>query len=122
MLANGKMVKDQDKEHKTMEYTKLLRKLIAQQDLTESEGYEAITAMLRGEMSAGQTGAFLAAMAAKGESVAEITGGARAIEQIRQGDDPVGVERLGLQRHGLPGQGGAGDEEGGGGDQEVLHD
>lgn len=62
-----------------MEYAKLLKKLIARQDLSEKEGYEAITAMLRGEMSAGQTGAFLAAMAAKGESVAEITGGARAM-------------------------------------------
>ncbi|MFA7174152.1 MAG: anthranilate phosphoribosyltransferase [Kiritimatiellia bacterium] len=62
-----------------MEYPKLLKKLIARQDLTESENYAAITAMLRGEMSPGQSGAFLAALAAKGESISEITGGARAM-------------------------------------------
>ncbi len=64
-----------------MELTKLLNKLIAGRDLSESESYEAITAMLKGELTEGQIGAFLTALAAKGESVGEITGGARAMRQ-----------------------------------------
>jgi len=64
-----------------MEYSKLLKKLIARQDLTESENCEAVTTMLKGELSEGQIGAFLAALAAKGESVSEITGGARAMRK-----------------------------------------
>ncbi len=64
-----------------MEYSKLLKKLIARQDLTESENYAAITTMLEGGMTEGQIGAFLAALAAKGESVSEITGGAGAMRK-----------------------------------------
>ena len=64
-----------------MEFKKLLKKLVSRQDLTESENYEAITTILKGEMTEGQIGAFLAAIAAKGESISEITGGARAMRK-----------------------------------------
>ncbi len=62
-----------------MNYTIALRKLIAREDLTENEAFAAITAILAGELSEGQIGAFLAALAAKGESVVEICAGSRAM-------------------------------------------
>jgi len=64
-----------------MEFSKLLKKLIASQDLTDTESYDAITTMLKGELTEGQIGAFLAALATKVESVSEITGGARAMRK-----------------------------------------
>lgn len=57
----------------------LLKKLIARENLTETEAFEAVTGILSGEWTEGQIGAFLAALAAKGESVDEIAGGARAM-------------------------------------------
>jgi anthranilate phosphoribosyltransferase len=57
----------------------LLRKLIARQDLTEPEAFEAVTGILSGEFTEGQIGGFLATLAAKGETMDEITGGARAM-------------------------------------------
>lgn len=62
-----------------MNYTIILRKLIAREDLSESEAFEAVSAILAGDMTEGQTGAFLAALATKGESVAEICAGSRAM-------------------------------------------
>ena len=64
-----------------MEISKLLKKMIAGQDLTDTESYDAITTMLKGELTEGQIGAFLAALASKGETVSEITGGARAMRK-----------------------------------------
>jgi len=57
----------------------VLKKLIARRDLTESEAFETVTAILAGELTEGQIGAFLAALAAKGETVDEICAGARAM-------------------------------------------
>ena len=57
----------------------VLRKLIARQDLTENEAFEAITAILAGELTEGQIGAFLATLSAKGETIDEISAGARAM-------------------------------------------
>jgi anthranilate phosphoribosyltransferase len=57
----------------------LLKKLIARQDLTEAEAFEAVTAILSGEFTEGQIGGFLAALAAKGETIDEIAAGARAM-------------------------------------------
>ena len=57
----------------------ILKKLIARRDLTENEAFEAVTAILAGELTEGQIGAFLAALAAKGETVDEICAGARAM-------------------------------------------
>ncbi len=64
-----------------MEFSKLLKKLIAGSDLIENESYDLIAAMLEGGLSDGQIGAALAALAAKGESVSEITGGASAMRK-----------------------------------------
>jgi anthranilate phosphoribosyltransferase len=57
----------------------ILRKLIARQDLTEAECAAAVRSILSGEATPGQIGAFLAALAAKGETVDEICGGAKAM-------------------------------------------
>ena len=57
----------------------LLKKLIARKNLTEAEAFEAITGILSGEFTEGQIGGFLAALAAKGETVDEIAAGARAM-------------------------------------------
>jgi anthranilate phosphoribosyltransferase len=62
-----------------MNYPALLKKLIARGDLTENEAFEAVTAVLSGQLTEGQIGAFLAALAAKGETVDEIAAGARAM-------------------------------------------
>ena len=57
----------------------LLKKLIARQDLSENESFEAISAILSGEVTDAQMGAFLATLQAKGVTVEEICGGARAM-------------------------------------------
>ena len=57
----------------------LLKKLIARQDLTEAEAFEAVTGILSGEFTEGQIGGFLTALAAKGETIDEIAAGARAM-------------------------------------------
>ncbi len=62
-----------------MTYPAVLKKLIARQDLTENEAFEAVTAILGGEWSEGQIGAFLATLASKGETTDEISAGARAM-------------------------------------------
>jgi anthranilate phosphoribosyltransferase len=62
-----------------MNCTTLLKKLIARQDLTEAEAFEAVTAILAGELTEGQIGAFLATLSAKGETIDEISAGARAM-------------------------------------------
>jgi anthranilate phosphoribosyltransferase len=62
-----------------MNCTPLLRKLIARQDLTENEAFDAVTAILAGALSEGQIGAFLATLAAKGETTDEIAAGAKAM-------------------------------------------
>ncbi|MDD4017697.1 MAG: anthranilate phosphoribosyltransferase [Kiritimatiellae bacterium] len=62
-----------------MNYSALLRKLIARQDLTENEAFDAVTAILAGELTEGQMGGFLAALSAKGETIDEISAGARSM-------------------------------------------
>ena len=62
-----------------MNYTALLKKLVARQDLTEKEAFEAVTAILAGELTEGQIGAFLATLSSKGETIDEISAGARAM-------------------------------------------
>lgn len=62
-----------------MNYSALLKKLIARQDLTENEAFEAVNGILSGSFTEGQIGAFLAALSAKGETVDEISAGARAM-------------------------------------------
>ncbi|MDY0145469.1 MAG: anthranilate phosphoribosyltransferase [Kiritimatiellia bacterium] len=62
-----------------MNLTPILKNLIARQDLTETEAYDAVTAILSGKLTEGQIGGFLAALAAKGETIDEIAAGARAM-------------------------------------------
>ncbi len=62
-----------------MTYPDLLRKLVARRDLTENEAFEAVSAILAGQLTEGQIGAFLATLAAKGETIDEIAAGARAM-------------------------------------------
>ena len=57
----------------------LLKKLIARKDLTEDEAFDVIHGMLSGEFSEGQIGAFLGTLSAKGETIDEIAGAARAM-------------------------------------------
>lgn len=57
----------------------ILRKLINRQDLTESETFATVTAILLGKLSDAQMGAFLAALQAKGVTVDEMCGGAAAM-------------------------------------------
>ena len=56
-----------------------LTRIIARQDLTENEAFGLVTAILAGELTEGQIGACLATLAAKGETIDEIAGGARAM-------------------------------------------
>jgi anthranilate phosphoribosyltransferase len=62
-----------------MNITALLKPLIARRNLTENEAFDLVTASLAGEMTEGQIGACLATLAAKGETIDEIAGGARAM-------------------------------------------
>ena len=62
-----------------MNYPAILKKLIARQDLTENEAFDAVTAILAGELTEGQVGGFLAALSAKGETIDEISAGARSM-------------------------------------------
>ena len=57
----------------------LLKKLIARQDLSEAEAFEAVTGILSGDFTEGQIGGFLATLSAKGETIDEIVAGARAM-------------------------------------------
>ena len=56
-----------------------IAKLIGQQNLTEEEAETAMTLIMHGEASPAQIGSFITALRMKGETVAEITGCARAM-------------------------------------------
>lgn len=58
-----------------------LRKVIQRQDLSEEEMSEAITAIMSGEVTDAQIGAFMGALATKGETFAELAGAARAMRR-----------------------------------------
>lgn len=62
-----------------------LAKLVRQESLSETEAEAAMTAIMTGETSQAQTGAFLAALATKGESAEEVTGCARAMRRQATG-------------------------------------
>ncbi len=61
------------------EYRSLLRALVARRDLDAESAAHAIGAMMDGTWSSVQAGAFLAALAVKGETSAEVVGAARAM-------------------------------------------
>ena len=58
-----------------------IAKLIGQQNLTEEEAESAMTQIMQGAATAAQIGAFIAALRMKSESIAEITGCARAMRR-----------------------------------------
>ncbi|MDR0992971.1 MAG: anthranilate phosphoribosyltransferase [Verrucomicrobiota bacterium] len=62
-----------------MTYSLLLKKLVAGNDLQESEAHQAVQSILSGEWTEGQIGGFLTALAIKGETVDEMVGAARAM-------------------------------------------
>jgi anthranilate phosphoribosyltransferase len=64
-----------------MEYKQLLTKLIKRQDLNEVEASDAVEQILSGQWTEGQIGAFLGALACKGEVVDEVAGAARAMRR-----------------------------------------
>lgn len=76
-----------------MEYKVILSKLIEQKDLTEEEASAAIGSILEGLWTPSQIGAFLGAMATKGESVSEIAGAART---MRSKATPIHSNRANL--------------------------
>ncbi len=64
-----------------MDIKQPLTKLIRRQHLSEAECAEVVDAILAGELEPAQIGAFLGALAVKGESVEELAGAARAMRR-----------------------------------------
>lgn len=75
----------------TADYVPLLRRVLGGEDLTSSEMAEVIGAIMDETLSPVRSAALLAALAAKGETVAEVVGAARAMR-----------ERSVRVEHGLP--------------------
>jgi anthranilate phosphoribosyltransferase len=63
------------------EFASILRALIAREELGGQTMREAIGAIMDGAWSSAQAGAFLATLAAKGETPSEVVGGARALRE-----------------------------------------
>jgi len=57
----------------------ILKKLTARADLAEQEAFDAVTAILAGGWTEAQIAAFLATLAAKGETIVEIAAASRAM-------------------------------------------
>jgi anthranilate phosphoribosyltransferase len=60
-------------------FNDLLKQIVARQDLTSTQAEEAIGTILAGECTDAQIGAFMAAMATKGETFEELAGAAQAM-------------------------------------------
>jgi len=71
----------------------ILAKLMQRQDLTTTEAHDLMASIMAGALSEAQIAAVLAALGAKGETVAEITGFAAA---MREAVVPVTTRRTGL--------------------------
>ncbi|MCC7355807.1 MAG: anthranilate phosphoribosyltransferase [Anaerolineae bacterium] len=67
-----------------------IAKLVERHDLTENEAEATMTEIMQGEATPAQIGAFLTALRMKGETVAEVTGCARA---MRRSATPVRPNR-----------------------------
>lgn len=63
-------------------FGRTVTRLINREDLTAAEAEQAFTLILSDQVSAMHQGAFLAALTGKGETVAEVAGGWRAIYQL----------------------------------------
>jgi anthranilate phosphoribosyltransferase len=82
----------------------ILNALVRKQNLTELQAAECVDSILGGEWTDAQIGAFLAALAAKGETVDEVSGAARAMRRkaVRvQCTAPVVVDTCGTGGDGL---------------------
>ena len=62
-----------------MVLSEILNKLVNREDLTELEMIEVMTKIMDGELTPAQVGALLIGLRMKGETSAEITGGARVM-------------------------------------------
>lgn len=63
----------------TIEWPEVLRRLTERSDLTSDEAEATLSLVLAGEATPAQVGAFLTLLHAKGETIAEVTGLARAM-------------------------------------------
>ncbi|MEI6971874.1 MAG: anthranilate phosphoribosyltransferase [bacterium] len=68
-----------------------LRKLVSRTDLTQTEMAEAFDFIMSGRSSPAQTGAFLAAMCMKGETIVEISGAAASMRRHAVFIDTAGL-------------------------------
>lgn len=64
-----------------MHYPDILNKLVRRQNLNEAETAETVDQILAGALTEAQIAGFLAALATKGETSAELTGAARALRR-----------------------------------------
>ncbi len=62
-------------------FKEILERLLEHKDLTEAESFSIMSKIMSGELSSTQIGAFLVALRMKGETVAEITGAAKAMRE-----------------------------------------
>ncbi len=76
-----------------MNFSRLLQQLLRREDLEEAQMREAMQTLMRGEMNPAQLGAFLAALAMKGESVTELRAAAQVMREL--------VETLPIEASGL---------------------
>lgn len=60
----------------------IITRLIAKEDLSREEAYQAFCMVLNNEVSDMQQGAFLAALTGKGETAAEVAGGWQAVYEL----------------------------------------
>ena len=67
---------------KNRELGQIITKLIAKENLTQEEAYEAFRMVLANEVSEMQQGAFLAALTGKGETGPEVAGGWKAVYDL----------------------------------------
>ena len=74
--------------------TNYLNKVLDGRDLTSKETEDAISMITQGRLKPSQTGAFLAALRMKGESLDELVGAARILRQHVRGIDTGSLETL----------------------------
>jgi anthranilate phosphoribosyltransferase len=88
----------------SLAFKDILSALVKRQSLTEAQSADAIDGILEGTWTDAQIGAFLAALAAKGETIDEVTGAARSMRRkaVRvQCTAPVTVDTCGTGGDGL---------------------
>lgn len=87
-----------------MTFTQYLNQIISGQDLTQDQAAEMISHIFSGNITPAQTGAFMAALATKGECFEELAGGALAMRRkaVRvQTLDPTVIDIVGTGGDGI---------------------